>query len=301
MKTIALSISRPVREQLWGEPHRSSFPPCFRGRLRGGHFVARTLAVFERACNLVAPDGDVMALVIPQVGDGPFNVVVDGAAGCFDEIEPGAQAALEGERLRVGGLEVELGAATVWEPRPDWDALRALRTTIEPRLRLLRALCLRYAPAPGLLALLEPPPPGDALAGAVLATVREAVAALRDGWGGDLARLQEGAVKLAGLGHGLTPSGDDYLSGVMLWAWLAHPDPAPFCRALSQAAAPRTTTLSAAFLRAAAQGECGAAWHALLAALGEGDEAEIAAAAQDIVRFGATSGADSLAGFLIAT
>ncbi len=283
MKTIALSISRPVQEQLLG-----------------GHFVARALGVFERACNLVAPDGDVMALVIPQVGDGPLNVVIHGAAGCFDGIEPGAQATLEGERLRIGGLEVELGTAAVWEPRPDWDALRALRTTIEPRLPLLRALCLRYAPAPGLLALLEHPPPGDALAGAVLAAAREAVAALREGWGGDLARLQEGAAKLAGLGHGLTPSGDDYLSGVMLWAWLAHPDPAPFCRALSQAAAPRTTTLSAAFLRAAARGECGAAWHALLAVLGEGDETEIAAAARDIVRFGATSGADSLAGFLIA-
>jgi len=80
--------------------------------------------------------------------------------------------------------------------------------------------------------------------------------------------------------------------------WLAHPTPRSLCRALVEAAAPRTTTLSAAFLRAAAQGEWSAAWHVLLAALNEGTEVEITAAVQDVLAHGATSGADALAGFL---
>jgi hypothetical protein len=88
----------------------------------------------------------------------------------------------------------------------------------------------------------------------------------------------------------------------MLWAWLAHPAPARLCRALAKAAVDRTTTLSAAFLRAAARGECSAPWHALLAALSDGlseeEEARITAAVQKILARGATSGADSLAGFL---
>ena len=57
---------------------------------------------------------------------------------------------------------------------------------------------------------------------------------------------------LAGLGDGLTPAGDDWLVGMMLWAWLAHAAPRRFCQVLSDAAVPRTTTLSAAFLQAAA-------------------------------------------------
>jgi hypothetical protein len=122
--------------------------------------------------------------------------------------------------------------------------------------------------------------------------------ALRAGWTYDMAQLQEGAIRLAGLGRGLTPSGDDFLTGVMLWAWLAHVKPHSVCRALVDAAADRTTTLSAAFLRAAARGECMAAWHRLLFALSEGSDEELAAAVGTVLAYGATSGTDALAGFL---
>ena len=115
---------------------------------------------------------------------------------------------------------------------------------------------------------------------------------------GDTGQLRAGAARLAGLGGGLTPSGDDFVTGVMLWGWLAHPEPSSFCQTLAQIAAPRTTTLSAAFLRAAARGECSAPWHALLAALNTGQDSEIMTAVQEILAHGATSGADSLAGFL---
>jgi hypothetical protein len=274
---VACSISRSVQE-----------------RLRQGRFEARVLAVFARACNLLAHDGAVLALVTPQVGDGPFNVVVDGAAGCFDALVPGAAVTLESERLSVGGLGVDLTTATPWEPLPDWGALRARRDAIASNLPLLRALCLHYAPANSFLALLDAPPRHDA----ILATAHKAVMALGRGWAGDFEQLQKGAVGLAGLGTGLTPSGDDFLCGAMLWAWLTHPALESFCHAIAQAAAPRTTTLSAAFLRAASRGECSAAWHALLAALGESAGEQITAAAQGVLAHGATSGADILAGFL---
>jgi hypothetical protein len=290
MWAVARSISRPVRERLY--------------RPQEGRSAARLLAVFERACDLITQDGDVLALVTPQIGDGPLNIVVDGAEELFAGVDPGAPVTLEleEERLWIGGLGVDLGGATVWEPRPDWHALRARRAAIAPHLPLLQALCLRHAPPDSLLALLGAPPPGGAPAGAILSTAQEAAEVLREGWGGDLGWLQEGATELAGLGGGLTPAGDDFLTGAMLWAWLAHPTPGPLCRALAEVAVPRTTALSAAFLRAAAQGECSAPWHALLAALSEGPikgkETEITAAAQAVLAHGATSGADGLAGFL---
>jgi len=281
---VARSISRPVRERLH--------------RLHECQSAARVLAVFEHACDLITHDDDVVALVVPQIGDGPLNIVVDGAASLFARVNPGAPVTLEGERLWVGGLRVDLRRAAMWEPRPDWDALRARRAAIVSRLPLLRAFCLRHAPAGSLLALLGALPPGDAPVEAILSTAQEAAEALREGWGGDLERLQEGTAGLAGLGSGLTPAGDDFLTGAMFWTWLAHPIPDSLCRALIEVAVPRTTTLSAAFLRAAARGECNGPWHALLAALSEGAEAKITTVVQQVLAHGATSGADTLAGFL---
>jgi hypothetical protein len=279
----ARSISRPARERL--------------RQLAAGRFDVRVLAVFERACDLVTPDGGVVALVLSEIGDGPLNVVVDGAAGIFDRVEPGTPVAVERAQLEIGGLRVNLAQATVWEPCPDWKTLRSRRASIASRLPLLRALCLQIK-ASGLLPLLRDSPlPADA----VLSTAKAAAEALRDGWRGDIKRLREGVTGLAGLGSGLTPAGDDFLTGVMLWGWLDHPIPSLLCQTLAQASAPHTTTLSAAFLQAAAQGECSAPWHALLAALNKERDVEITAAVQRILDHGATSGADSLTGFLYAS
>jgi hypothetical protein len=84
----------------------------------------------------------------------------------------------------------------------------------------------------------------------------------------------------------------------MIWAWLAHPSPEWFCRLLLKAAAPKTTLLSAAFLRAASRGECSAPWHDLLAAMEDRRERRVAAAIRNVVSRGHTSGADALAGFV---
>jgi hypothetical protein len=260
----------------------------------------QVLGAFERACDLVAADGDVIALVLAEIGDGPLNVVVDGATGDFAAIQPGMPAWLEEKRLQVGELEVILEGTALWEPRPDWQGLQAHQGPIVDRLPLLHALALRQAPPNSLLYLL-PPNPYDKFTGASEVTFAAFVAAaaqLRAGWHGDGNQLQAGATRLAGLGNGLTPSGDDFLAGVMLWAWLAHATPGPFCQSLLQAAAPRTTTLSAALLRSAACGECSAPWHRLLAALADSDQEQLAATTGQILSLGHTSGGDTLAGFL---
>jgi hypothetical protein len=140
----------------------------------------------------------------------------------------------------------------------------------------------------------------------LVATALESAEDLREGWQGNPIPLQMGASRLAGLGGGLTPAADDFLCGVMLWAWLAHPSPPSLCHLLLEAAAGRTTALSAAFLRAAARGECSAAWHRLLAELAgwRGDQPTADARERleqsvgDVLSFGSTSGGDTLAGFL---
>jgi hypothetical protein len=284
------------------------------------------LAVFERACDLVSVEEQgspqpgpplwgerrrrVIGLVAPEIGDGPLNVVLDEDGWDFTAVEPGTPARIDGGELRVGGLQVDLRRAEVWEPRPDWKALRERRDAIAHRLPALRAVGLAHARTGSLLTLLggygnppymrlsrkvsreEPLPP------VFLSAAGSALPAIEAGWGGDRGRLREGAAQLAGLGGGLTPAGDDFLCGAMLWAWLAHPRPGSLCRAMAASAAPRTTTLSAAFLWAAAHGECSAAWHALFDALSQGDDALEDVAVRELLLQGASSGADALAGFL---
>lgn len=286
VRATARSISRSVRQYLRRKP-----PPAL-----------QVLAVFERACDLVSSEDQgrraVIALVTPEIGDGPLNIVLRESGRDLTIVDPGSRTRTDGERLQVGDLEIDLGEAEVWEPRPDWPALSTRRAAIGARLPALRGFCLEHAQAGSFLALLEEgsreKPPRET----VLAAARSASYALKAGWAGELARLQEGAGQLAGLGGGLTPGGDDFLCGAMLWAWVAHPRPGSFCRAIVKAAAPLTTTLSAAFLWAAARGECSAAWHLLLDALAQGADAGIARVAQDVLVHGATSGADALAGFL---
>jgi len=263
-----------------------------------GRFTAQVVGVFEHACNLVTPDGEVVALVVPDIGNGPFNIVMDDQPAFFAEIETNTPVIFARGQLQLGRLQVGLRGAAVWEPQPDWNTLRTRQTTIVSGLPFLRTACHRNAPDNTFLNLLKSPRPDD---DAALAIARSAGGALRSGWAGNQDRLRAVAITLAGLGNGLTPAGDDFLAGVMLWAWLTHPDPVRFCHTLLDVAAPRTTTLSAAFLQAAAQGECSQSWHILLTTLSTGTATEIEEAVQQVLTHGATSGADTLAGFLYLT
>jgi hypothetical protein len=277
--------------------------------------------VFERACHLLTPAGDVVALVVPHIGDGPLNIVVERLDQSWRLVQSGMPATLQDGRLYIGDMEIALDGAAVWEPRPDWAHLRARRDQIARRLPLLHTLAHAQAPAGSLLALpsaaapAAPPAPqsgddaqGSGLRqahGAILAVAEQASLALGTAWrsGRDAeGQLASAAARLAGLGHGLTPAGDDFLMGAMLRAWLAHPEPERLCQPMVEAAAPRTTTLSAALLRAAARGECSAAWHALLAALAAENspraDVALANAIRDVLAHGQTSGGDTLAGFL---
>ncbi len=285
-RVMARSISRPLWEQL----HEPST-------------AAAILAVFERACVLVAPAERVLTLVLPELGDGPLNIVLDGQCADLSTLKPRMPCALNGQRLQVGPLVVTLEGATVWEPRPDWPALRAHREACLARLPLLQSFALQQGSEGSLLSLLDSAFPAtsavsNSVSNSLLTAVWKAMNILRRGWKHGAAWLQEGAAQLAGLGVGLTPAGDDFLSGVMLGAWLTHAHASDVCRVLAETAAPRTTVLSGAFLRAAARGECGAAWHRLLAALSEGREGELSPAVEGVLAYGATSGADALAGFL---
>ena len=65
--------------------------------------------------------------------------------------------------------------------------------------------------------------------------------------------------KLAGLGAGLTPAGDDFILGAVLAAWIIHPqeEARVLAEELTKTAAVLTTSLSATWLRSAGKGQTG--------------------------------------------
>lgn len=220
---------------------------------------ARVLHLFDGVCNLVNERNEVLALVAARIGPGPFTAVLEGDLP--DGLCARDAVALHpsNDVLIVGDLSVDLAHAAVWQPRPDWARLRALDVSSHPPAEL-------------------PPAIGDALRQAL-----DSIAA------GDWPACRVAVERLAGRGEGLTPTGDDVLIGIMygLWVWDARADWSP---RMADTAAPRTTTLSAAFLRAAAAGEAVWQWHDL--ANGR------PGAAGRILAIGHRSGADTWTGFV---
>jgi hypothetical protein len=108
--------------------------------------------------------------------------------------------------------------------------------------------------------------------------------------------LAEETAMLIGLGPGLTPSGDDFLGGVMLA--LHHVHRAAQARSLWRWLEPRltrTSAISAAHLAAAAAGEGHEAFHAALEELFQRHDGW-PAALERLAAIGHCSGWDALAG-----
>lgn len=121
----------------------------------------------------------------------------------------------------------------------------------------------------------------------------------------DLPALEAAALRVLGLGPGLTPSGDDFLGG--LGFGLHHAAPAGWAGAwplvaqrLAATATQRTHVISAALLADLLAGRGYSVLHDLLQALQRGERAAIEARALALLSLGASSGADLLAGLLLA-
>jgi hypothetical protein len=112
--------------------------------------------------------------------------------------------------------------------------------------------------------------------------------------------LERGLSGLLGLGSGLTPAGDDFILGVLLAVWLlALPQPTDdLLISLRQLTQDRTHPLSAAYLRAAADGETIYPWHMFFQGVLTEDFNTLCSAVNTILSHGETSGSDALTGFV---
>ena len=213
--------------------------------------------------------------------------------------ELSAYAYVRGEIAWIGEnpcVEHPRNAARPWQPTPfRGDAKRLVAGA-----RTCLGLIDTAAPKGLLLWLIgQPLPMPFHHAQARFDAIR---AALADN---DMDAFETAALRVLGLGQGLTPSGDDFV-GAILFAlahaprtdWQQHM-PALQTR-IRAAARTRTNAISAALLDDLMQGASYGALHEMLAALQSGSMSRIAQAVQGLMDLGACSGADMLAGLLLA-
>lgn len=252
----------------------SSMTPAVNDWLTNSHHL-RILHVFDHACNLINEHKDVLSIITPQIGNGPFNLVVEDTVWFSDHIQVESPVRVLGNKLTLNDLIIDTDKAIIWNPCPDWDRLHGQRNNI-----LKQSVPL---PLDGF----QPSLPAALLSALtnfiVTANVSASLAITR---------------QLAGLGMGLTPSGDDFLMGALYAAWIIHPRKivSILAKKIAETAAPLTTAISAAWLRSAGRGEASVLWHQLFDGLITGGDVELPIA--KILSIGETSGADALSGFL---
>jgi len=262
-----------------------SLAPDVNNWLENSH-SPRILQVFDQACNLINERREVLSIVTPQIGNGPFNLVVEAHLLFSEHIDVESSVFMVGSQLKLSSLTIDLANAKLWDPRPEWELLHSKRTKIIGHTTLLP------------ISTYQPALPTD-----LLSTFSASVAS------GNLPASIPAARGLAGLGSGLTPAGDDFIMGALYAAWIIHlPGVASvLAQQIADTAAPLTTSLSAAWLRSAGKGEAGILWHEFFDVLNSvgrtlapGASAGVANptyAMNRILSVGETSGADALAGF----
>lgn len=265
----------------------------------------RVLAVFRRSFYVAFAD-DVVCIGPLELGLGPLAVLyaADTASQWPDGgVHVGADVTCAGETFIVGrDLRFDLTRAQAWRPA---DAPCHSPSTLRVGLQLLGAATERRSPG-GLGALLPalcggarpPHPVGE---DPVVRAATPTIGALRD-W---LSAAFRGASSappavdgLIGLGAGLTPSGDDFLGGVMIA--LHRVGRADLARALARrvmaSATQGTSVISAAYLRCAAEGQGFAVLFDALDCVLAGENTRLDVRLDAIAEVGHTSGWDCLAG-----
>lgn len=253
----------------------------------------RILHLFDSVCNLVNERREVISVVTLQIGDGPFNLVVEDPICFSNHLRLESEVSASPTHLYLGNLIVHTANAQGWNPIPDWQTLHLQRDAILEQLTKLPIT--NYLNSTGLDTSFAKTAQGYSTSAQSLLSNLSSALTLADPQSSITA-----ARHLAGLGPGLTPSGDDCIMGALYAVWILHPREVAgvLAQAIADTAASRTTSLSAAWLKAAGRGEAGILWHEFFKALLVSENMRIQRAMDNILAVGETSGADALAGFI---
>lgn len=248
---------------------------------------------FRRSANFAR--GESLAAVVgEEAGRGPVNIVVRG-------IDPGAADLLEigGEAIRVGGNSFSRAEVEIYDSR--WAPDPIERKLVGRNLEVLEGCLRRHAPGESLVFLLDPARRGypetsfrGRLAERFAAAAEDLFRSERD--------LVEGCRRLKGLGPGLTPSGDDFIAGVLAALGVmerADGTDRSELKGKIAAAARSANLLSGNFIALAAAGRFFERLKNLLDGLVGGEPEALRRRAGELLAFGASSGSDLAVGLVL--
>jgi len=208
-------------------------------RLKGDKIAPRALdwldlstkprihSLFRQSINLINAEQSLLSVVLPEVGPGPFAIVVaqpDPSFEGFDVLDLESPVTIKGRRISIGPIQVDATSTQEWRPQPDWQRFGA--DLVRETQAKLKQLLEEHAP-PGSFAPLVngtlPELDQTVQSKALHAAAKPAELLLSSLAAGDRNGAKGAAVGLAGLGGGVTPSGDDYLQGAIhaIWAKLS--------------------------------------------------------------------------------
>jgi hypothetical protein len=293
---VAVDYSRPIQPLFEQEPR-----------------VYNIHSVFRKAVN-ITHDDTILALLSDELPRLPNSVRLRSVTAdeLLPKMRPGMEVSVGNDRLAIPtcNFSFRLPGTPAWEPRPDVTAYRWHRETVAQQMHLLTQF-LAHKPQQGGLApligslFLEQPHQETALSQMAIPKLRLLAQA---SWRQNIAGIEEATRGLAGLGPGLTPSGDDVLGGFAAVMALLSPQLSAdntsrkhIAWTIAAMAKPRTTTLSAVLLGYASRGEVAEQLGTLLLALSLPVEASetVLHAADRVLAFGASSGGDTLLGILL--
>jgi len=293
---IAVDYSRPIQQIFLQEPRTGTVH-----------------SIFNKAANITF-DGTMLALLSDELPRMPNSVRLrsDATDKLFLNLKPGMEVYIGNDELVIPtcNYSFHLAQTPLWEPRPDVNSYSWNRETVEQHTRLLTQFLAKKQHQDGLAPLvgplfLEQPHQETPLSRMAMPNLRLLAQA---SWQQNIAGIEEATRGLAGLGPGLTPSGDDVLGGFAAIMALLSIQLSTDSRSrnhiaskIAAVAKPRTTMLSGILLEFASRGEVSEQLGTLLLTLMlPAEEIEtVLNAANHVLAFGASSGEDTLLGILL--
>ncbi len=259
---------------------------------------------FENTVNFVYQNY-LISVVTDKIGAGPHNIVLEN----YDlqelvslEIGPGVRCQKIGVRCQVSGVsgerEIEIGEDLIYNSELQ-EADFELRM-VEENLHLLEEYILQNYPDKGLLFLYQEKEAifddqNITFDNYLRANMQEAFLFLKTG------QIAKAVVEFRGKGYGLTPSGDDFLVGLMLGLTFREKilkNKFTKIKAIIYAGLLSKRYLTNTFLLQAFQGWYNQPWKNILISLGGKQPGMIYKCADEVIGIGSTSGADLMAGFI---